>query len=129
MSGTSRSRVNQTTSRRHTKKPEIDTLHGMNVNVAEAPKCRQNPEHALGFASRFSRYRPLLYSLACRVLGGTRSAENALENCRRTASRNPPKFDYEGAFRSWLARVLIHEALAILRRNRELELNVNSKQS
>jgi len=45
----------------------------------------------------------------------------------RTASRNPPKFDSEGAFRSWLARVLIHEALAILRENREL--NVNSKQS
>jgi DNA-directed RNA polymerase specialized sigma24 family protein len=69
----------------------------------------------------------LLYSLACRILGGIQGAENALENCWRTASRNPPKFDYEGAFRSWLARVLIDEALAILRKNREL--NVNSKQS
>ena len=99
----------------------------------ESPKNREShnidelPEP--GFTSRFSRYRPLLYSLACRVLGGIRGAENVLENCWRTASRNPPKFDYEGAFRSWLARVLIHEALAILRRNRELELNVNSKQS
>jgi DNA-directed RNA polymerase specialized sigma24 family protein len=65
--------------------------------------------------------------LTCRVLGGIRGAENALENCWRTPSRNPPKFDYEGAFRSWLARVLIDEALAILRKNREQ--NVNPKQS
>jgi DNA-directed RNA polymerase specialized sigma24 family protein len=99
----------------------------------ESPKGREShsidelPEHAQGFASRFSRYRPLLYSLACRVLGGIRGPENALENTWRTASRNPPKFDYEGAFRSWLARVLIYEALSILRKNREL--NVNSKQS
>ena len=84
-------------------------------------------EHAQAFASRFSRCRPLLYWLARRVLGDIRGAENALENCWRTASRNPPKFGYYGAFRSWLARVLIDEALAILRKNREL--NVNFKQS
>jgi len=60
----------------------------------------------------------MLYSLARRVLGDIPSAENALENCCRTASRNPPEFEYEGAFRCWLARVLIDEAFAILRKNR-----------
>jgi len=99
----------------------------MNVDVPKSLKCRESPEQAQGFAFRFSPYRPLLYSLACRVLGDIPGAENALENCWRTASRNPPEFDYEGAFRSWLARVLINEALAILRKNREL--NANSKQS
>jgi DNA-directed RNA polymerase specialized sigma24 family protein len=99
----------------------------MNVDVPESPKCRESPEHAQWFASRFSRCRPLLYSLACRVLGDISGAEDALENCWWTASRNPPEFDYEGAFRSWLARVLIDEVLAILRKNREL--NVNSKHS
>jgi DNA-directed RNA polymerase specialized sigma24 family protein len=89
----------------------------MIVDVPESPKCRESPEHARKFASRFSRYRPLLYSLACRVLGDIQGAENALENCWRTASPNPPQFDYEGAFRSWLAGVLIDEALAILRNN------------
>jgi RNA polymerase sigma-70 factor (ECF subfamily) len=90
----------------------------MNVDVPESPKCRESPERTQGFASRFSRYRPLLYSLACRVLGDIQGAENALENCWLTASRNPLKFDCEGAFRSWLVRVLIDEALAILRKNR-----------
>jgi DNA-directed RNA polymerase specialized sigma24 family protein len=92
----------------------------MNADVPESQKCRESPEHAQRFASRFSRYRPLLHSLACRVLADIRCAEDAVENCWRTASRNPPKFDCEGAFRSWLARVLIDEALAILRENREL---------
>jgi len=89
----------------------------MNANVLESPMCQESPEQTQGFASRFSRYRPLLYSLARRVLGDKPGAENALENCCRTASRNPSKFVYEGAFRSWLARVLIAEALAI-RKNR-----------
>jgi hypothetical protein len=40
-----------------------------------------------------------------------------VESCRATASRNPPRFEYEGAFRSWLVRVLIDEALAIRQRN------------
>jgi len=91
----------------------------MNVNVLESPKCQESPEQTHGLASRFSRYRPLLYSLARRVLGDKPGAENALENCWRTASGHPREFAYEGAFRSWLARVLIDEALAIVRKNRE----------
>jgi DNA-directed RNA polymerase specialized sigma24 family protein len=91
----------------------------MNVNVLESRKCQERPEQTQGFASRFSRYRPLLYSLAHRVVGDIPSAQKALENCCRTASRNPLEFEYEGAFRSWLARVLMDEALAILRKNRE----------
>jgi len=99
----------------------------MNLKVAESPKCRQSPEHAQGFAYRFSRYRPLLYSLACRVLGGPENAKDAIERCWLMGSCNPPQFEYEGAFRSWLARILIQEALAILRKNREP--NVNCKKS
>jgi len=99
----------------------------MNVDVPESVKCRESPEHAHGFTSRFSRYRPLLYSLACRVLGDIRGAEHALENCWLTTSRYPPELEYEGAFRSWIARVLIDEALAILRKNRKL--SANSKES
>jgi DNA-directed RNA polymerase specialized sigma24 family protein len=87
----------------------------MNLDVPESPKCRESPEQTQGLASRFSRYRRLLYSLACSVLGDIQAAENALENWWRTASRSPTECDYEGAFRSWLVRVLIDEALAILR--------------
>jgi mannose-6-phosphate isomerase-like protein (cupin superfamily) len=79
------------------------------------------PDHSGVFEDWFSRCRGLLHFTACRVLGGRDGAELAVENCRITASRNPPRFDREGAFRSWLLRVLINEALAILHRDRSTE--------
>ena len=72
-------------------------------------------EHPTIFAARFARCRGLLRFIAFRVLGSNKEAENALQCCWLTASCNPPKFEYEGAFRSWLLRILIDEALIILR--------------
>lgn len=71
---------------------------------------------AAEFHTRFWRCYRLLHFLACRVLGGAEQADDAIENCWLTASRDPPQFEYEGAFRSWLVRVLIDEALAIRQR-------------
>jgi DNA-directed RNA polymerase specialized sigma24 family protein len=34
--------------------------------------------------------------------------------CFLKARENPPEFHYQGAFRSWLVRILIDEALLIL---------------
>lgn len=71
-------------------------------------------EHPTIFAARFARCRGLLRFIASRVLGSSEEVENALQSCWLTASCNPPKFEYEGAFRSWLLRILIDEALIIL---------------
>ena len=68
------------------------------------------------FDDRFARCRRLLHFLAARVLGSEDEAEDAVRNCRAAASRNPPSFESEGAFRSWLARILIDEACALIRR-------------
>jgi DNA-directed RNA polymerase specialized sigma24 family protein len=67
------------------------------------------------FDARFSRCFRLLHFVACRVLGGPERAHDAIEACWLTTSRNSPRFEYEGEFRRWLVRVLIDEALAILR--------------
>lgn len=80
---------------------------------------RQHEDPAV-FQARFSRCHRLLHLIACRVLGGPEQADDAIKNCWRTASRLPPRFEYEGAFRSWLLRVLIDEALAILRGNQQM---------
>lgn len=74
----------------------------------------EQEQYAL-FAQRFLRSYHLLRFIACRVLGDAEGAHLVIQNCWRTASRNPPHFEYEGAFRSWLVRILINEALAILR--------------
>jgi DNA-directed RNA polymerase specialized sigma24 family protein len=70
--------------------------------------------HAV-FHARFWRCYQLLDFIAARVLGGPERAGDAVENCWLTASRNPPRFEHEGAFRSWLVRVLIDQALLVFR--------------
>jgi DNA-directed RNA polymerase specialized sigma24 family protein len=67
------------------------------------------------FDDWFSRCYGPLHFIACRILGSPKAASLAVQNCWLTASRNPPAFDRESEFRSWLLRVLIDEALAILR--------------
>ena len=89
-----------------------------NISTSNAPQ-----EHPVVFENRFSRCCPLLEFLACRILGGHEDVEMAVQNCRIAASRNPPRFEYEGAFRSWLVRVLIDEALAIRKRKAALPLS------
>jgi hypothetical protein len=84
----------------------------MTNGFSVANGLREDPAE---FGARFSRCHRLLHFIACRVLGGPEQADEAIENCRRTASRNLRRFEYEGAFRSWLVSVLIDEALALLR--------------
>jgi DNA-directed RNA polymerase specialized sigma24 family protein len=69
------------------------------------------------FDTQFSRCRGLLYFIASRVLDSDGS-EDAVKNCRLTAVRNLPEFESEGGFRSWLLRILIDEALRILRQKK-----------
>ena len=89
-----------------------------NISASNAPQ-----ENHVVFENRFSRCCPLLEFLACRILGGHEDVEMAVQNCRIAASRNPPRFEYEGALRSWLVRVLIDEALAIRKRKAALPLS------
>jgi DNA-directed RNA polymerase specialized sigma24 family protein len=92
----------------------------MSSELTAAHELRATPEEHPGvFQARFSRCCRLLHFIACRVLGGPERAGEAVENSWVRASRNPPHFEYEGAFRSWLLRVLIDEALAIRREYQE----------
>jgi DNA-directed RNA polymerase specialized sigma24 family protein len=51
------------------------------------------------------------------VLSEEEGADEAVQNCWLTASQDQPRFEHEGAFRSWLLRV--DEALAIARKKRD----------
>jgi DNA-directed RNA polymerase specialized sigma24 family protein len=62
-----------------------------------------------------SRYRGLLLLVANRVLNNSADAESAVENSLSLASHLAPGFDSEGAFRSWVVRLAMDEALAIRR--------------
>src|SRR5262245_1786797 len=77
------------------------------------------PKNVATFNVWFARSRRLLYVVARRVLGDREAAELAIENCWLSASRNPPRFDHEGAFRSCLLRRVIDEALDLIRQRVE----------
>ncbi|WP_084081072.1 sigma factor [Edaphobacter aggregans] len=67
----------------------------------------------------FSRYRRALSLVAYRVLGNHEEAEDAVQNCLRTAADNVPRLENEGAFRCWLVRVVIDQAVLLLRKQSE----------
>lgn len=75
-------------------------------------KSQVSPE---AFDVLFARYRCMLYFIAYRVLHNNKDAEDAVQNCSVSASCTVPRFDYEGSFRSWLVRVLINEAVVLLK--------------
>jgi catechol 2,3-dioxygenase-like lactoylglutathione lyase family enzyme len=70
------------------------------------------------FNEWFSRCHNALQHIANQILGDYLMAEHALQNCWFRASRNPQKLENEGAFRSWVVRLLISEALSILHQTR-----------
>jgi RNA polymerase sigma-70 factor, ECF subfamily len=76
----------------------------------------QGDEDALN--ELFSRYNSFLHFLACRVLGSRADAEDVVQNCLLRAFRNLEQFNNDGAFRSWLARILVNEAISFLRKKR-----------
>jgi DNA-directed RNA polymerase specialized sigma24 family protein len=62
----------------------------------------------------------MLHFIACRILDDPQQARKAVENCWHSASAHAPRFEYEGAFRRWLVRVLIAEALVLLGEKQQL---------
>jgi hypothetical protein len=87
----------------------------LKVHAHEAiPLLRVSVDNRRCFYVRASRYRRLLHSVANRVLGNPDRADIAVENCLFSASHRVTAFDCEGAFRSWLVRIAIDQALAIL---------------
>ena len=66
----------------------------------------------------FTRYRRLLYCQALGLLRNHEEAEDAVQCCLLLAFRNLSKVKSQSSFRNWLVRILINEALAIIRRRK-----------
>jgi Sigma-70 region 2 len=87
----------------------------LNLQLDEAaPVWKGSADGRMSLYVRASQYRRLLHFVAHRVLGNPDGADIAVENCLYSASRRATPFDCEGAFRSWLVRIAIDEALAML---------------
>jgi DNA-directed RNA polymerase specialized sigma24 family protein len=103
--------------------PELLPPTAESAGHTDLPAARRNlesdgpsrDERKSAFELQFARSRRLLHFVARRILNCIEEAEEAVKNCRLTASRNPPRFSSEGAFKSWLVRILIDEATLLLR--------------
>lgn len=100
-----------------------DCIENQKRNTTPQPRSGNEDETLSNFQGNlealnvlFSRYRNALSLVAYRVLGNHAEAEDAVQNCLLIVSENLPTFEDEGAFRCWLVRVLIDEALTILAR-------------
>lgn len=94
------------------------SIHTIPISTFDESQIAGEPEPNFDegfeiFEDRFSRSRNVLFFLASRILGTTEGAKEAVQNCRTTASICAQAFEREGEFRSWIARILINEALAI----------------
>lgn len=74
---------------------------------------RQAQDQLEAFDARFSRCEKLLCFVARLVLDGENGVGDAVRRCRRTARLQRRTFEHEGAFRSWVVRILMDEALAV----------------
>jgi RNA polymerase sigma-70 factor (ECF subfamily) len=72
-----------------------------------------------------SRYRQFLYRLAYGVLRNHEDCEDAVQNF--LAFSKLMAFKHEGAFRSWLARILFNEAVSILRQRKHQVSNSSQR--
>lgn len=68
----------------------------------------------------FTCHYQFLHFLACRVLGSPQDAQDVVQNCMLRAIRNLQQFNNAGAFRNWLARILVNEAINVLRQRRRM---------
>ena len=78
------------------------------------PVLKSSADNRMSFCVRAVRYRHLLYFVADRVLGNPDKAVIAVEKCLYSAAQHVTAFDREGAFRSWLVRLAMDEALELL---------------
>ncbi len=67
----------------------------------------------------FARHRRMVYSIAYRILRNCEEAEDAVQNCLVLAFGNLPQYNKRcGHFRSWIGRIVINEALSLLRKQK-----------
>ncbi|UNN04755.1 MULTISPECIES: RNA polymerase sigma factor [Rhodococcus] len=78
--------------------------------------CRTGDHHA--FAELAGRYRTNAWHVCLQITGNTHDAEDALQDTLTAAWQNLPKFRGDARFHTWLHRIAVNAALAVVRRRK-----------
>jgi DNA-directed RNA polymerase specialized sigma24 family protein len=101
----------------NTEEEEIELCPHLTGEIPLKPLEVEQPttrEHLDRLYNWFPRCRSTLHYIAQVILGSSELAARAVEKSWLRALRNPPRFQREGPFRSWIFRVLIGEAVSIM---------------
>jgi hypothetical protein len=101
----------------NTEEEEIELCPHLTGEIPLKPLEVEQPttrEHLDRLYNWFPRCRSTLHYIAQVILGSSELAARAVEKSWLRALRNPPRFQREGPFRSWIFRVLIGEAVSMM---------------
>lgn len=68
-----------------------------------------------------SEYEGAIESVVSKILGRSAGVEEAVQTCLSHARGTSLQFTSRGEFGSWILRLAIHEALGVLRRDRQID--------
>lgn len=77
--------------------------------------------HSDAFGELYNRHQHKAYCTALRILRNQQDAEDAVQRAFHRALLNLPRFREDSAFATWLTRIVINEALMLLRGRRTRE--------
>jgi RNA polymerase sigma factor (sigma-70 family) len=66
----------------------------------------------------YDRFAPRMYAICCRYLSTEMEAEDVLVTAFTKVFRNISQYRFQGSFEGWIRRIVINEALSIIRKNK-----------
>jgi RNA polymerase sigma-70 factor, ECF subfamily len=97
------------------------------VNHEHALVAKAKSGHDDAFGELYRRHQRRVYRRALRILRNQQDAEDAVQRAFQRAAVNLQRFREDSSFATWLTRIVINEALMLLRQRRtRLPLDENS---
>lgn len=105
------------------------TLEGTPAGGGESPStderglvAQAKSGHSGAFGELYHRYRLRIYRSALRILRNREDAEDAVQRSFQRAFTGLARFREDSSFSTWVTRIVINEALMILREQRRTSL-------
>ena len=102
--------------------PLVSGNQGVSDELALVAKAKSGHDEA--FAELYKRHQRKAYSRAFRILRNQQDAEDAVQRAFQRAVVNLQRFREESSFSTWLTRIVINEALMMLRKRERASVTV-----
>lgn len=90
-------------------------MHSLESDIDENLLARARDGDRQAHATLYRAYAPMVFTLACRILGSRAAAEDVLQDSFVEVIRKSPGFRGDGGVRGWIKRIAINKCLSQLR--------------